>query len=185
MTDGNQRKLAKIGGKVHRRALTPEQKAEFAAQRFEQAERRREVAKLIAMRYKHREIAEMLGISPSTVQADKDAIMAEWAKAMIVDIGESFLASAAMLDLMQQALMPKILEEDQGAIALQLQIEKRRAAMMGFDARDRMNSGLRILPAEDAETEDEEILTPDGRPVGKGDAARIYAAFATEDPPAT
>lgn len=185
MSDEKTEVRALVPRKKTRRHLTPEQKSEYAAKVFEQADRRREVAKLIAMRYKHREIAEILKISPSTVQADKDAIMAEWAKAMIVDIGESFLASAAMLDLMQQSLMPKIEIGSEDAIALSLQIEKRRAAMMGFDARDRMNSGMRILPAEDVEAQDDEILTPDGRPIGKGDAARIYAAFAPENPPAT
>lgn len=167
------------------RGYSPLQQSALAQAHFQIAHRRDQVAKLIAAKFTHRQIAEILGVSPGTVQADKDAIMKEWARSMMAEIGETFLADLAMLDQMQQRLAARVDEGDMNAMDMMLKVQKRRAAMMGLDAKDRLQSGLRVLPPEEVEAETEEVFTPDGRPVGKGDAARIYAAFASEDPEGT
>lgn len=151
------------------------------------AERRAVVATMITNGRTYREIASALRVAVSTVHADKSAIIAEWRKQFTESIGDQASVDLARVEVVIGRLFDEL---DRGtdpartAMAIMAAL-KRRAAILGFDARDRAVSGLR-LHLDDAEiTDDDHDLAFDasGRPIGKGHAARIYAAFASAPAP--
>lgn len=174
-----EKKIARIAG-------VNKLRQEESAQKLEIAMRRKRVQELILARVPHSQIAEALGISKGTVQNDRDAIMRDLAAATLENLGDMVLTSLAKLDLMETGLHNDAISGDRSAVSLTLRIDERRARITGTDAADRAKTGLQIVPPEDAiDVDSAEVLTPDGRPVANRDAARIYAAFASQDPEAT
>lgn len=147
------------------------------------AQRRAAVARMILAGVAYREIAAHLGVSLATVAADKAAIIADLRDQYAVDVSAQVMLDLARLDGMIARLEVEIATTNDlpRATTAYVAVLKRRAAILGYDAADRRESGLRLIP-QDVEAVDDHDLAFDsqGRPIGKGDAARIYAAFAVD-----
>jgi hypothetical protein len=149
---------------------------ETSSKAFEIAERRTKVAQYITARFPIRLIAEHLGVSPATVQADKNHILRAWAESTILNLDEHFLTDVALLDAMTQGVALRAMSGESEAINMALAIQKRRASLLGFNARDRRDQPIRFPAAQTAAPSSVPVIDVDGDLVA--DKSPVAAVFA-------
>ena len=101
-------------------------------------QRRREVASLMTAHFTYREMAEQLGVAPSTISEDVKVIRERWRERSVADYTSYLAEELATLDLLQRELLPKALHGGpNGSVNLRavdrvLEIHGRRVRMLGL-----------------------------------------------------
>jgi predicted transcriptional regulator len=123
------------------------------------AKRRRMVAELALRRISQAAIAEAMGISQPTVSRDLAAIEAEWRREMVEDVESKKAREIAELEEMERQVIQDMLSSRISryrGIRARLEIKKRKAKMLGFDAPMQVESPggdgdirIRLLKATD------------------------------------
>ena len=138
--------------------------------------RRTRVADLLLEGVPYRDIAIREGVSLGTVASDKAAIMAEWKRESIDSLHEHIILQLRRLE----ALICKLSNQMEDTVdprvgALYLQVLKRKAELLGLDARDRVRAPIDFPKSSIPEEQQDTMLDANGRPVGKGAAAQLFA----------
>jgi hypothetical protein len=125
-----------------------------AAQSVEEAnrieERRIKVAHLMAAHFTYREMAEQLGVAPSTISEDVKVIRERWRERATAEYSSHLAEELAKLDLLEHELLPKALSGGPGggmnlrAVDRVLAIRDRRARMLGLDAPSKVEATLKV-----------------------------------------
>ena len=110
-----------------------------APKRHELAMRRKQVSVFFSQRYRLNEIADLMGISPSTVAADIKYLEKLWEKDGLSNIESTKVRELHDLDKMEQECIRRLdlcTKPWQGARWMEerRKIKKRRAELMGLDA---------------------------------------------------
>ena len=103
------------------------------ADRDRVAERRTQVAALLLASRTQREIADTLEVSVGTVNADVQAIRAEWAERRATSYDEWVAEQLAVLDRLQRSMLPVAVTGNSGAVDRVLAIMDRRTRLLGLD----------------------------------------------------
>lgn len=101
-------------------------------------ERRSRVATMLLAHRSQREIADALGVHPSTVNRDIKAVRAEWAQRRATAIDTWTAEELAKLDAVERALMSKVLGGDTWAIDRLLGAMHHRARLLGLYAPEQL-----------------------------------------------
>jgi hypothetical protein len=114
--------------------------------------RRTEVAPLVLAHFSYRQIAERLGVAPSTISEDVKAMREQWRQRSSADYGTFLAEETAKLDLLERELLPEALHGGpEGGLNLQavdrlLAIRDRRARMLGLDSPSRVEVTMSHVP---------------------------------------
>lgn len=102
-------------------------------------QRRRKVAAALLSHRTQREIATALGIGLGTVNRDVKAIQKAWQEQYTRDFGERVAEELAKLDLMEQAMLAKVIGTNPSGWAVDriLAIMNHRARLLGLYAPER------------------------------------------------
>jgi hypothetical protein len=113
-------------------------------------ERRTKVAHLMAAHFTYREMAEQLGVAPSTISEDVKVIRERWRERATAQYASHLAEELAKLDLLEHELLPKALSGGPGggmnlrAVDRVLAIRDRRARMLGLDAPSKVEATLKV-----------------------------------------
>lgn len=110
--------------------------------RMELAERRKIVAANLQAGHSVRTIADALGVGKSTIQRDKDAILAEWQERNVELVNETFVLDLERISTLQRGVWDAARGGDLNAIATWLRLLERRARMLGYDSAVDLNLNL-------------------------------------------
>jgi len=119
--------------------------------RDEIAARRQQVALLRLTHLTQAEIAEHLGVSVGTVNADIQAVREEWAERRRTAYDEWVGEELAKLDRLERSLLPLALKGQTSAADRVLSIMDRRARLLGLDKPERHEHTVITLDAIEAE----------------------------------
>jgi hypothetical protein len=92
--------------------------------------------------------AEMFGVAASTITKDRKLIQQEWVRHNWHDVEAIMARQMATLDLLIEAAMPNAADGDVASIRVVLDIEKRRADLLGLDAPARSESKQVVITVE-------------------------------------
>lgn len=106
--------------------------------------RREQVAGLMLGYSSVRQIAEALGIHPSTAYRDTLAVRLEWQKHRVQLVDAALAEDLKRLEAAEKAIWVKVLKGDLLAIDRMLRIMERRAKLLGLDAPKRVDITARI-----------------------------------------
>jgi hypothetical protein len=111
--------------------------------------------------------AEMFGVAHSTISSDRKAIQQEWVRHNWHDVEAIMARQMATLDHLIEAAMPAASTGDVASIRVVLDIEKRRADLLGLDAPARSVSKQVVVTLEQ---------TDDWRQVSQGEVVAAQLA---------
>jgi hypothetical protein len=92
--------------------------------------------------------AEMFGVAHSTISSDRKAIQQEWVRHNWHDVEAIMARQMATLDVLVEAAMEAAVAGDVASIRVVLDIEKRRADLLGLDAPARSVSKQMVITVE-------------------------------------
>jgi DNA-binding CsgD family transcriptional regulator len=113
-------------------------------------QRRREVASLMMAHFTYREMAERLGVAPSTISDDVKVIRKRWRERAVADYASHLAEELAKLDLLEHELLPIALSGGPKgrvnfkAVDRVLAIRDRRARMIGLDAPSKVETTFKV-----------------------------------------
>lgn len=146
------------------------------------AARRARITKFLLAGVTYRDIAVREGVSLGTVANDRKAIIQEWRSGCLDALHEHITLDLVRLERLIERLTvqmaAKEFDGDPRVFAVYVQVLKRKAALLGLDARDRAKSPI---PFPSLSRPEVEQRVPDSGSergsIATAAAARLYAAF--------